>query len=278
MKFYLIVAKGKKQGMPIPITVDLFLIGTDKTCQLRSKVPGVAAQHCAFITRAGKVFLRDYDHDEPTLVNGDLAPPGEEWPLHAGDRITIGPLEFIIQYREKPLSQKDLEEWALKCLDVDSEREAREMEMDFDSESPRMSDRFMDASQAAATMFDRLQDMRGMVVGRLRVSHQEGITVLRFNDMNLIEESELALVKKEINEHVTRANQRVLLDFKNVQRMSSLAVEMVVELYRSLRSRGSALALCRLRPELRDLILQTLTRLAPVRHFNDKKVALVSKW
>ena len=76
MKFYLIVAKGKKQGMPIPITVDLFLIGTDKTCQLRSKVPGVAAQHCALITRAGKVFLRDYDHEEPTLVNGDLAPPG----------------------------------------------------------------------------------------------------------------------------------------------------------------------------------------------------------
>ena len=59
MKFYIIVANGKKQGMPIPITVDLFLFGTAKSCQLRSKVPGVAAQHCALITKGGKVFLRD---------------------------------------------------------------------------------------------------------------------------------------------------------------------------------------------------------------------------
>ena len=28
MKFYLIVAKGKKQGMPIPVEIDLFLIGS----------------------------------------------------------------------------------------------------------------------------------------------------------------------------------------------------------------------------------------------------------
>jgi hypothetical protein len=278
MKFYLIVANGKKQGMPIPITVDLFLIGTDKVCQLRSKVPGVAPQHCALIARAGKVFLRDFEHEEKTLVNNELAPPGEEWPLHAGDRLKVGPMEFVIQYREKPLSQKDLEEWALRCLDQDSERESREGDLDFDSEAPRLSDRFMDASQAAATMFDRLQDMRGVVVGRLRVSHQEGITVLLFNDMNLVEESELALVKKEIYDHLTRANQRVLLDFKNVQRMSSLAVEICLELYRSLRSRGSTLALCRLRPGLREQIIETLNRLAPVQHFVDKKEALRTRW
>jgi hypothetical protein len=224
------------------------------------------------------VFLRDYEHDEPTLVNGELAPPGEEWPLHAGDRLTVGPLEFVVQYREKPLSQKDLEEWALKCLDVDSERELRESEVDFDSESQQLSQRFTDASQAAATMFDRLQDMRGVIMGRLRVSHQEGVTVLRFNDMKLVEESELALVKKEIYEHLTRANQRVLLDFKNVQRMSSLAVELFLELYRALRSRGSTLALCRLRVGLRNEILETLNRLAPVPHFSDKKAALLARW
>ena len=29
MKFYLIVAKGSKQGMPIPVTIDLFLVGSE---------------------------------------------------------------------------------------------------------------------------------------------------------------------------------------------------------------------------------------------------------
>ena len=34
MKFFLIVAKGKKQGMPIPVEIDLFLIGSGPVCQL----------------------------------------------------------------------------------------------------------------------------------------------------------------------------------------------------------------------------------------------------
>src|SRR6516162_3876116 len=117
MKFYLIVAKGKHQGLPIPIEIDLFLVGNEKVCQLRSQLEDIGAQHCAFLTRERKVFLRDMGSGEPTLVNGESLPNNGEWPLHAGDRIKVGPLEFVIQFREKPLSQRDLEEWALKCLD-----------------------------------------------------------------------------------------------------------------------------------------------------------------
>jgi anti-anti-sigma factor len=277
MKYYLIVANGKKQGLPIPITVDLFLIGTDQHCQLRSKCEGTGAQHCAFVARHDKVFIRDMDSGFPTLVDGELVPPGEEWPVHAGNRLTVGPLEFVVQFREKPLSQRDLEEWALRCLDVDNEREMREADPEEEFESVRLSKRFVDASQAAATMFDRLQDMRGIVKGRLRVSHQEGITVLRFNDVNLVEESELALVKKEVYDNVTRPNLRVLLDFKNVKRMSSSAVEMIIELYRSLRSRGSSLAMCRVQPHLRSF-LDTLNVLQPIPHYDDKRDALMTRW
>ena len=53
--------------------------------------------------------------DAPTLVNDSVLPPGEEWPLHAGDRIAFGKLEFLgIQYHVRSaLSQAaDLEEWA----------------------------------------------------------------------------------------------------------------------------------------------------------------------
>lgn len=275
MKFYLIVAKGKKKGMPIPIQVDLFLIGAAKVCQLRSDLEGIGVEHCALVTRESKVFIRDWNSGETTLVNGELVPPGAEWPLHAGDRIAVGPLEFLIQFRERGLSQRDLEEWALKCLDVDSERELREG--DEDEMTPGYSQRFVDASQVAATMFDRLQDMRGIVKGRLRVSHQDGITVIRFNDINLVDESEIALVKKEVYDNLTRPNLRVLLDFKNVQRMSSVAVEMLVEVYRSLRLRGSTLALCRLRPGLRGF-LETLRVLQPMPYYDDKRVAMAEKW
>jgi anti-anti-sigma factor len=272
-KVYLIVAKGKKKGFPIPIKVDLFVIGSDKVCQLRCKDTG--PEQCAVVTREKKVFLRDWDSGYPTLVNDELVPPGGEWPLHLGDRLTVGNLEFVVQFQEKALSQRDLEEWALRCLDVDNEREGREAD---EEEEQFMSQRFINASQAAATMFDRLQDMRGIIKGRLRVSHEEGATVLRFNDVNLVEESELALVKKEISDNLTRPNLRVLLDFKNVRRMSSTAVEMLLELFRSLRQRGSTMALCRLRPDLRGEILRTLNVLQPVPHFADKRSALAERW
>jgi anti-anti-sigma factor len=275
MKFYLIVAKGKKKGLPIPIKVDLFVIGTDKMCQLRTDLKDVGPEHCALVTRDKKVFIRDWDSGFPTLVNGDLVPPGMERPLHAGDRITISKMQFVIQFQEKSLSQRDLEEWALRCLDVDNERESREAD---DEDDELLSQRFIDASQAAATMFDRLQDMRGIVKGRLRVSHEYGATVIRFNDVNLVEESELSLVKSEVYDNINRPNQRVLLDFKNVRKMSSAAVEMIVELFRNLRQRGSQLALCRLRPDLRRNILETLNVIQPVPHYVDKKAALSDRW
>jgi anti-anti-sigma factor len=277
MKFYLIVANGKHQGLPIPIKIDLFVIGSEKVCQLSSKLPGIGPRHCALVTREKKVFIRDFDCGEPTLINGELLPPGDEWPLHKGDRIAVGPLEFVIQFSEKPLSQRDLEEWALKCLDDDSEKESREADEFSEGDTKMMTQRFLDASQAAATMLDRLQDMRGVVKGRLRVSHLEGVTILHFNDVNLVEEAEIALIKKEIHDHVQRRNLRVLLDFKNVQRMSSTAVEMVLDLYKWLRSHDSKMAVCRLRPEFLG-ILEILKEVQPVPNFDDKKKALAARW
>src|SRR5438445_6985602 len=116
MKFYLIVAKGRHQGLPIPIEVDLFMIGTDKLCQLRSKADDIGPQHCALVARERKVFIRDLGSGLPTYVNGETLPEHAEWPLHASDRIKVGSLEFVIPLREKPLSQRDLAEWALRCL------------------------------------------------------------------------------------------------------------------------------------------------------------------
>ena len=106
MKYCLIVAKGKHQGMPIPVTVDLFMIGSGKMCQMRTKVDGVADQHCCLVMRGKKVFIRDLGSDYSTLVNAEVVPTAEEWPLHAGDMIEVGPLEFMIQFSEKALSQR----------------------------------------------------------------------------------------------------------------------------------------------------------------------------
>lgn len=271
-KLFLIVASGKHQGMPIPIKIDLFLIGSEPMCQLRSRLAGIGGQHCAVVARDRKVFVRDLDSGQPTLVNGELVPPGDEWPLHAKDRLVIGPLEFLIQFREKALSQRDLEEWALNCLDsADSNKPLETLNEEIEQRSLKA----VNAAEAAEAILDRLMVKRGVVKGRLRIALDSGVTVCRFNDVYLVDESEIALVKKELTDNLGRPNLRVLLDFKNVRRMSSAGVDMIRELFGWLRPWGSTLALCRMRADIQR-VLHTLG--IPIPHFGDKKVALLERW
>src|SRR5262249_11087857 len=154
-------------------------------------------KHCALITRDRKVFVRDMDSGKPTVVNGKLVPPGEEWPLHMGDLIDVGSLQFMIQFREKPLSQKDLEEWAARCLDVNSGRSRLEDEID-------EFHRITNASSAAASIIDQLAVMRGLVKGRLRVGLDNGVTTVRFNDHMLVEEGEIAMIRQELSDQLNK--------------------------------------------------------------------------
>jgi anti-anti-sigma regulatory factor len=277
-KVYLIVAKGKHKGMPIPITVDLFLIGSAPECQLRSHLPGVGQRHCALVIREHKVFIRDMNSGEPTLVNGEMVPPGEEWPLHKGDHLEVGPFAFVLQFREKELSQRDLEEWALRSLDQESERD-RDKEWDPEEEQVPLpgSSRILKASQAAASILEKLQARRGEVRGRLRIGREGNVTIVRINDVYLVEPGEIALIKKELYDNLNRPNLRVLLDFKNVKRMSTVAVMMIDEVYTWLKPWGSTLALCRLRPEVQEIMRElTLRNQIPV--FPDKHSALAARW
>jgi anti-anti-sigma regulatory factor len=276
MKLFLIVANGKHKGMPIAIKVDLFVIGADESCQLRSRLPGIGPHQCALVTRGNKVFIRDMDSGEPTLVNEDLLPPGEEWPLHAGDRLHVGPLEFVLRFRETLLSKRDMEEWALKSLDVDAEKETKEAEED---EYGRVKPlpRATTASTAAASILDRLQAKRGVVKGRLRIGFEGNIMTIRFNDMNLVEEAELSLVRKELFNNMDQATLRVLLDFKNVRKMSSIATDMIIDLERHLRAKGTRMAMCTLRPDL-HFAFEARNLLQSIRLFPDKQTALTGHW
>jgi anti-anti-sigma regulatory factor len=274
MKFYLIVAKGKKQGMPIPIEIDLFLIGSGPMCQLRAVHDDIGEQHCAIVTRGRKVFVSDLDSGRPTFVNGEVLAPGVEWPLHSGDLLEAGPLKFMIQYREKGLAQRDLEEWAVSCLDQNSERKK---EFDRSDSEEFHSEQFEKAASAAAAILDGLNAQRGVVKGRLRISREGGVMVVRVNDVYLVEDAELAQIKHELHEQLDQPNLRVLIDMKNVKRMSSQAAEMFAHLRGWLRPKGSRMAVCRLRPEFEQML-----RAYPVTNdlqmFPEKPKALSAKW
>ncbi len=274
MKFYLIATKGRKKGFPVPISVDLFMIGSGKECQMRL-TPGIAPpQICALVSRDKKIFVRDLNSQRPVLINNALVPPGEEWPLHKGDLLQTGKLEFMLQFREKALSQKDLEEWALGCLDAACQTEFDDPDEELLTE--RVT-RHTTPARAAASILDRLALRRGEIHGRLRVGQDGPITVIRFNDRHLVDEGEISLIHKDLHEHLNRPNLRVLLDCKNVRRMSTAAVMMIDELCTWLRPWGSSLALCRIRPELQSAF-RGLPLDNRIPQFSDKLSALSARW
>ena len=79
------------------------------------------------------------------------------------------------------------------------------------------------AAAAAESLLDKLSAQRGLMKGRLRIGREGDITHVRINDVYLVEESELAFIKKELYDNLTAPNLKVLLDLKNVRRMSSIA-------------------------------------------------------
>jgi predicted component of type VI protein secretion system len=96
MKVSLVVTSpGKGQGKVIPITLSQFLIGRDPQCHLRPASPLVSKRHCAVLIREGKVFLRDFDSTNGSLVNEQ--PIKGEQELHHDDRLKIGPLSFTVK-------------------------------------------------------------------------------------------------------------------------------------------------------------------------------------
>ena len=272
---FLLMANGRHKGLPIHVKGDLFMIGSSPICQVRSHKPKIAPRHCAIATRQDKAFVRDMGSGEATVLNNTVIPANAEWPLHKGDALIVGPFKFIVEFKETLLSQRDTEEWALKSLDNHASSAGPQVK-DADDVMKLMSTEYFSAAQAASSILTSLDPERGILHGRLRVAMDKGVTVVRFNDIDLLDDAEVALVKQEIFEFLNPMNLRVLLDFKNVNRMSTAAANMVLELYHRLRQRRSSLALCRIRPELRSIFF-TLN-IKNVLFFLERTDAVNTRW
>ena len=101
MKLSLVVlTEGKQRGKVLNISLAQFLIGRDPQCHLRPASPMISKRHCAIIQRDGKVFIRDFDSTNGTLVNDQ--PVKGEIELHHDDQLKVGPLLFEVQLEAKP--------------------------------------------------------------------------------------------------------------------------------------------------------------------------------
>ncbi|MEN6557203.1 MAG: FHA domain-containing protein, partial [Thermoguttaceae bacterium] len=95
MDVKLVVIGGKKSEMVIPLLASRFLIGRSNRCHIRPQGDLIGDLHCAISTNDDSATLEDGGTPVGTLVNGERV-VGQR-PLHNGDRIKIGPLEFEVR-------------------------------------------------------------------------------------------------------------------------------------------------------------------------------------
>ena len=93
-KVRLHVASGSHAGESIRVRGPSFAIGREPDCQLRPNSPEVSRRHAQIDIQDEAVVLRDLGSRNGTLVNGE--PVAGPRPLEDGDRITVGPLLFVL--------------------------------------------------------------------------------------------------------------------------------------------------------------------------------------
>ena len=95
MEVKLVVIGGGNAGQAVPVAGPKFFIGRSEECQLRPNSDLVSRHHCAIMVDEGLVTVRDFGSRNGTFVNGERIRGEEE--LKAGDKLTVGPLEFEVQ-------------------------------------------------------------------------------------------------------------------------------------------------------------------------------------
>ena len=103
---------------------------------------------------------------------------------------------------------------------------------------------------------------------RLEVSREGGITVVRFADRKILEEIPIA----EIGEQLTNladaeAGIKMLLDFENVEHLSSAVLSMLINLSKRVEVQQGKLKLAKIKPQIYEVF--KITRLNELFEIHD---------
>ncbi len=100
MQVVLIMRQGGRNSRVIPLKKPQTVLGRQEGCGVRILSQEISRQHCRIRAQGQQITVRDLGSVNGTFVNGQLI-QGEQ-ALRQGDELRIGPVTFVIQFREKP--------------------------------------------------------------------------------------------------------------------------------------------------------------------------------
>ena len=110
---------------------------------------------------------------------------------------------------------------------------------------------------------------------RVRVEQQGDVTRATFLDRNILEETTIQQIGEEVGALIDAAvGPKLLLDFSNVEHLSSSALGLLITINNRVRAKGGQLRLANIDPQIYEVFVITqLNRLFQIHADTDKALA-----
>lgn len=128
MDVNLLLLKRDGSFKTIPMPSSVTVMGRRKDCDLRIPLDAVSRRHCRLFTEKDLLKIRDLNSRNGTIVNGQTV---EETLVKPGDKLTVGPLTFVMQVNGKPDKFDAVDTEPPKAGDTDLDIQDDELFADF---------------------------------------------------------------------------------------------------------------------------------------------------
>ncbi len=103
---------------------------------------------------------------------------------------------------------------------------------------------------------------------RLRVSDNEGVTLVEFIDRNILDEANIQAINEEITGVIEQSDRpRILISFSNVDHLSSAALGALITINNRVREKKGELHLANIDPQIYEVFV--ITRLNKLFNIHD---------
>ncbi len=109
---------------------------------------------------------------------------------------------------------------------------------------------------------------------RLDIEEVNGVTVARFTDKKILDESNIQIIGNQLFSLVDDDHrQKIVLDFTNVEYLSSAALGKLITMDKKVKASGGKLRLCAIRSDIKEVFKITrLDKLFQILDSRDKAV------
>lgn len=249
MDIKLIVQSGERNGQIIPIDVHEYFIGRDPDCHHRIDHNLIDPRHCRIHLFGGRVSITDLRTEHGTVVNDQYIHSVE---LRDGDRIKVGPTNFLVSIEAQPKDlDRRVQDWCVSTLDTRNAQSA----------ATSMKDSPVDEATAemARKILGKLSHREGVTEGRkrIRVGESRGITVVKFVDNSIVQDIDINDIDLELTDLVESGVRQIVLNFSNVENLSSQIVGPLLKLNAQCVDHGGLLKICHLKPKVASVFSMT---------------------